>query len=190
MNRAHTAHLSKQAKVVWRVKPAVLIDIDGVCSPMCSSDRMPVRWAPWERVQCGWNRGWVSATLGAALRALTEGAELFWCTGWEEEAARFGTHLGVDAPWVPLGAGSVDRMWKLPGVESHLAGRPLWWIDDEHDDSSRQWAADRTASGVPTTVVACDPDVGVTSDDVEAAARWTKQFTVTGTDEGGVSLNR
>lgn len=63
-------------------------------------------------------------------------------------------------------------MWDLSAVEKSLPDRPVWWIDDEHDDSSTRWAKTRAVRGVPTTAVACGPNIGMTSDDVEAAYRF------------------
>lgn len=154
--------------------PVILLDIDGTCSPMCASDLLPKRWAPWVRSQFGWNKGWTSTAMAAALQSLAQVADVRWCTGWEAEAAAYGAALGLDAPWVPIGSGGAGRMWKLSAVDAALPDQPVWWIDDEHDDSSRQWAADRTARGVATTVVACDPDIGITADDVAAATRWAE----------------
>lgn len=156
-------------------RPVILLDIDGTCSPMCPSDLLPERWAPWERSQFGWNKGWTSTALGAALAELAQVAEVYWCTGWESEAALYGAALGLDAPWVPIGAGGAGRMWKLSAVDKILPDRPVWWIDDEHDDSSRQWAAGRAACGVPMVVVACDPNAGIAGGDVADAARWAEQ---------------
>lgn len=157
-------------------RPVILLDIDGTCSPMCASDQLPARWAPWVRSQFGWNKGWTSTALGTALHELAQVADVQWCTGWESEGTAYGAALGLDAPWVPLGSGGAGRMWKLSAVDTALPDRPVWWIDDEHDDSSNVWAADRAARGVATTVVACDPNVGVTADDVAAAARWVEQL--------------
>lgn len=155
--------------------PVILLDIDGTCSPMCAADLLPPQWAPWERGQFGWNKGWTSTSLATALHSLTQAAEVQWCTGWEADAARYGAALDIDVSWVPLGVGGGDSMWKLSAVDAALRGRPVWWIDDEHNASSTQWAAERTAAGIPTTVVACDPNVGVTSDDIAAALCWAEQ---------------
>lgn len=152
--------------------PVILLDIDGTCSPMCASNLLPGRWEPWVRGQFGWNKGWTSAAMATALQSLAQIADVRWCTGWEAESAAYGAALGLDSPWIPLGAGCSERIWKLSAVDAALPDRPVWWIDDEHDDSSTQWAETRTARGVPTTVVACDPNVGLTSYDVQAAARW------------------
>lgn len=155
--------------------PVILLDIDGTCSPLCASDHLPREWVPWERGSFGWNKGWTSPVLGAALAQLALVADVRWCTGWEEEAARYGQVLGLEVPWVPIGAGGAGRMWKLSAVEQALPDRPVWWIDDEHGHSSQEWAAARSGRGLPTTAVACDPNVGVTSDHVADAARWAEQ---------------
>lgn len=156
--------------------PVILVDIDGTCSPMCRSDLLPSRWSPWTRSQFGWNKGWTSTALGEALQQLARVADVRWCTGWEAEAAGYGAALGLDVPWVPLGAGGAGHMWKLSAVDTSLPDQPVWWIDDEHDESSHRWAADREARGVATTVVACDPNVGVTADDVADATRWVEDL--------------
>ncbi|MFL0579605.1 hypothetical protein [Dietzia sp. 179-F 9C3 NHS] len=65
-------------------------------------------------------------------------------------------------------------MWKLTAVETYAGDRPLFWLDDEHDDTSRAWAAQRSLSGPDTRVQWCDPDVGITAGDLDVVAAWAR----------------
>ncbi|MDH6283966.1 hypothetical protein [Prescottella agglutinans] len=163
-------------------RPVVLLDIDGVCSPMCPVDELDAAWAPWRRVSCGWNRGWVSAGLADALVALGEHADVWWCTGWESEALFYGTELGVPTwPYLPLLNVPDQGMFKLASVIASVGDRPVWWFDDEHNDASDQWATDRTSAGIATVAAHIDDQRGLRADDLAAVGRWARTIT---TDAG------
>ncbi len=156
-------------------RPLILLDIDGVCSPMCPPDQLDTRWAPWGRATCGWNRGWVSPTLGHALSALTPHADVWWCSGWEDEAPRYGTELGVPSwPYIPILNSPEAGMFKLKSVIAQVGQRPVWWFDDEHNPASEQWAARRTAAGIPTVSAPIDNKRGLRPEDLSSATNWAR----------------
>ncbi len=79
------------------------------------------------------------------------------CTGWEEKAdehlpAQLGLPPGrAHLTFPAVATATSPRHWKLDAIDA-FAGprRPLAWVDDAHDDSCRQWAAQRTG---PTLLV-------------------------------------
>lgn len=174
--RSLTDTPTKTGKVMTD-RPLILLDIDGVCSPMCASHDLDDRWAPWSRVSCGWNKGWVSVPLADALTSLSECADVWWCTGWEDEAIVYSRELGVpDWPYLPLLNDADQGMFKLSSVIAGVGDRPVWWFDDEHNAASHQWSADRSAAGVPTVTLHIDDQLGLRSEDVAAAQHWALQL--------------
>ncbi|WP_137726362.1 hypothetical protein [Prescottella subtropica] len=154
-------------------RPLILLDIDGVCSPMCPADQLDTTWTSWRRATCGWNKGWVPAALGPTLTALTMHTDIWWCSGWESEAHRYGTELGVPHwPYIPILNSPDADMFKLPSVIAQVGERPVWWFDDEHNPASTQWAAHRTATGIPTVAANIDSRRGLHPENLAAAANW------------------
>lgn len=154
-------------------RPVVLLDIDGVCSPMCPADQLERAWAPWHRAQCGWNKGWVSPSLGLALTALSEHAEIWWCSGWEGEAPLYGNELGVSFwPHLPMLNVPDGGMFKLASVIAAVGSRPVWWWDDEHNEATQEWSAVRSAQGIPTICAPIDDQRGLRPEDLSDAEEW------------------
>jgi len=123
---------------------------------------------------------WLSADAGASLTRLAESFELVWCTGWEERAPEHLPRLlGLTGPAYPhlvfAGAPGPDgRHWKLDAIDAHAGpDRPAAWIDDDHDDRVRAWAAERPG---PTLLVTTDPAVGITQADVEELEAWAARL--------------
>ncbi|MFZ0386995.1 MAG: HAD domain-containing protein [Solirubrobacteraceae bacterium] len=128
----------------------------------------------------------LSATAAALIEELAPAFELVWCTGWEEKAdeqlpARLGLPRGlahltfVTAATESATAEMPPRHWKLEAIDT-FAGprRPLAWIDDAHDDSCRQWAAQRAG---PTLLVVTDPTVGITTAHARELDAWAASLT-------------
>ena len=66
------------------------------------------------------------------------------------------------------------RHWKLDAIDAHTGReRPVAWIDDGHDDRTRDWAADRPG---PTLLVRTEPAVGITEDQVEELEAWAARL--------------
>jgi hypothetical protein len=155
----------------------LLLDVDGVISLFgFDHDRPP----PGRYVLVDGIMHFLSTTAQALVAELAEPFELVWCTGWEEKAdehlpAQLGLPRGLaHLTFAVADAGAAPRHWKLEAIDA-FAGprRPLAWIDDAHDDSCRQWAADRSG---PTLLVVTEPAVGITDTHVRALRQWAASF--------------
>ena len=153
-------------------RPTLLLDVDGVISLFgFEHDRPP----PGRYALVDGAMHFLSATAAALIAELTPAFELVWCTGWEEKAdehlpAVLGLPHGLSHLTFPPAATAAERHWKLDTIDA-FAGprRPLAWIDDAHDDSCRQWAADRAG---PTLLVVTEPAVGIARAHVRAMTEW------------------
>jgi hypothetical protein len=113
--------------------------------------------------------------VGARLVRLARTFECVWCTGWEHRAEEHLPHLlGLPGGWQHI---SFDRPrpqitihWKLHAVDE-FAGpdRPVAWIDDDHTDDCRAWAANRPG---PTLLLTTDSAVGLTDEHVMRLETW------------------
>jgi hypothetical protein len=151
----------------------LLLDVDGVISLFgFDHDRPP----PGRYVLVDGTMHFLSATAAALIAELSGTFELIWCTGWEERAdEHLPAQLGMPQGLAHLTFASADprtapRHWKLEAIDA-FAGpqRPLAWIDDAHDDSCRQWAADRSGS---TLLVVTEPAIGIADTHVRALRHW------------------
>jgi hypothetical protein len=112
------------------------------------------------------------------LQRLSGRFECVWCTGWEDRADEHLPHLlGVPGGWPHLsfgdvGDGSTPGHWKL-GAIAAFAGpdRALAWIDDAHDATCEDWAAQRPG---PTLLVGTDPAIGLTAAHALALEAWAE----------------
>jgi hypothetical protein len=151
----------------------LLLDVDGVISLFgFDHDRPP----PGRYALVDGTMHFLSATAVALIAELTRAFELVWCTGWEEKADEYlPAQLGLPRGLAHLtfrtaATAAALRHWKLDAIDA-FAGprRPLAWIDDAHDDSCRQWAADRAG---PTLLVVTEPAIGITAAHVQALGVW------------------
>jgi hypothetical protein len=62
--------------------------------------------------------------------------------------------------------------WKTCHLVSWVTGRLFVWVDDEHTDADRAWAA-ANHSG-PALLHYVDPRVGLTDDDFAALRVWAE----------------
>jgi hypothetical protein len=122
---------------------------------------------------------WLAEGAGTRLERLSRTFECVWCTGWEERAEEHlpyllsfsggWRHLSFDVP-----RGRLDVHWKLAAIDAAIDGaRPLAWVDDDHDDECRAWAAGRAG---PTLLVTTDPAVGMTDAAVVALEAWASRL--------------
>jgi hypothetical protein len=109
----------------------------------------------------------------AWIRELAAAADLWWATGWGENAnERYLPLLGVDPlPVVSFPPVPFDPELKVPAVAAVVGDRPAAWIDDNHTPAGRRWAAERAA---PTLLVSIDPAVGWTRPDVDRVLAWAE----------------
>src|ERR687894_1740025 len=154
-------------------KPVLFVDVDGVISlfgfPMSGAELPgPFHWVD-GIAHC------VSEGCGKRLERLAERYELVWATGWEEKANEYLPYLLElpfrELPCLTFGGRAVfgTAHWKLEAIEAYAKGRPAAWVDDNLDDSCRDWALRRNA---PTLLVETSPDEGLTDEQVARLLDW------------------
>jgi hypothetical protein len=154
--------------------PLLLIDIDGVISLFGFDAAQP----PAGRfLLVDGMPHFLSAGAAARVTELQADFELVWCSGWEEKADEYlplAVGLPAGLPHLTFdGVATGARHWKLAAIDRYAGpGRPLAWVDDAHDDSCHAWAAARDGE---TLLVATDPAVGLTADDVTRLQAWAVQ---------------
>jgi hypothetical protein len=157
---------------VDQTAPVVLLDLDGVLSPFAAAacpdgyeERVlfdgeePVRY-------CVAHRAWI--------QELATAADLWWATGWGENANEiFLPLLAVKPlPVVAFPPAPFEPELKVPAVDAVVGNRPAAWIDDNHTPAGRRWAAKRAA---PTLLVSIDPAIGWTRADVDLVLDWVRK---------------
>lgn len=185
-----------------RTKGLLLLDVDGPLNPYAArrSDRRGYR--RYRATQDGgWTRGitlrptgrpvWLHPGHGPLLRAFAQdtGLELVWATAWQHAAnERVAPAIGLDTlpviefpeadvvvqengwrSWRPGGG------WKWPGVTAFAAGRPLAWLDDEHDGADyalARAAFQRDREDSPTLLCHVDPRHGLRDQHLEKIRNW------------------
>ena len=107
-------------------------------------------------------------------------------SGWPRASSACGARAGRTAPnghlphllGLPTGWPHIvfeDRPidaahWKLRAIDGHAGPhRPAAWIDDDHDERCRAWAAARPG---PTLLVTTDPAVGLTEAQADQLEAW------------------
>jgi HAD domain in Swiss Army Knife RNA repair proteins len=167
-------------------RPAFLIDVDGVLNPL----RRPQRDAGFRRHRIRVDgitfTVWLAPHHGRWLRSVADqaGLELTWATAWEQHAnSCIAPRIGLpQLPVVDFPASLVvppaGHIWKLPNVARAMDGRPFVWADDQFTQADLAWADDRTAGGLPTLLLACQPQTGLTQAHVDAARAWAATLPV------------
>lgn len=177
----------------------LLLDVDGPLNPYAAKPhRRPEGYRTFRYTRRGaWYSGrdarrhkglrvWLNPDHGALLRALADdtGLELVWATTWTHLAnALVAPAIGLpplpviefpetdfdrDAGWLP------DGNWKWRAVAAFAGGRPLAWLDDEHDQGHhdvRAWF-DREREGVPTNLCHVDPRRGLRTEHLDDIRSW------------------
>ncbi len=160
-------------------RPLLLIDVDGVISLFGFDPERP----PDGKFQIvDGIAHFLSGVAGRHLQRLSQCFEPTWCTGWEEKANDYLPHaLGLSGPWPylsfdgPASWGSCH--WKLAAIDDYAGReRPLAWIDDNHDERTRDWAHERPA---PTLLIHTDPATGLTEQQVVALLEWAQELAAT-----------
>lgn len=117
---------------------------------------------------------------GARLLAIAAetGAELVWCTTWEEMAnQRIAPLVGLpELPWVPMAPGFAGLRFsecrsvgstKAKAMAAYAAGRPFCWLDDEPDA-----AFELLGHPTPHLVVQVACEDGLQDEHFEQARSW------------------
>jgi hypothetical protein len=157
-----------------RVRPLLLVDVDGVISLFGFDHARPPAG---HFLMVDGIAHFLSATAGQHLRELAEEFELAWCTGWEEKANEYlPLALGLPGCWPHLtferNPGRTNGHWKLAAIDEFAGtSRALAWVDDALDDACERWAAARPA---PTKLVATDPATGLVEAQVRELLRWAR----------------
>lgn len=182
----------------------LLLDVDGPLNPYLASPGRPEGFRTYRETSEGeWVEDddadgfkvWLHPGHGALLRKLADdtGLELVWATAWRHAAnERVAPAIGLDPlPVIDFHAVDihvdergrlhwlVDGRWKWPSVVSYAAGRPLAWLDDEHNDSGFQVARaafDRDRSGSPTLLCHVDPRYGLQDKHFDEVRDWAARL--------------
>jgi hypothetical protein len=152
--------------------PLLLVDVDGVISLFGFDHTSPPNGFP---VAVDGIPHWLSERAGARLVRLARTYQCVWCTGWEERAEEHLPYfLGLPGGWEHISfdvpRAQITVHWKLAAIDA-FAGpeRALAWIDDDHDERCRAWAADRLG---PTLLVTTEPSIGLTDEHVAELEAW------------------
>lgn len=154
------------------MKPVLFVDVDGVIS-LFGFDPAAELPGPFH-----WIDGiahCIPPESGPRLVRLADRFELVWATGWEEKANEY-LPLILDLPFRELPCLNFDGRarfgsshWKVDVIDEYARDRPAAWIDDNIDESGRDWARSRDK---PTLLIETLPTTGVTDDHVEQLLAW------------------
>ncbi|MEV4708549.1 hypothetical protein [Actinoplanes sp. NPDC049316] len=154
-------------------RPVMLLDVDGVLNPFgastCPDGYLEHEFYPGEGPEryCPGHGAWIAE--------LTAAGDVHWASAWGEDANTLLIPLlGIDplpvVPFPPLPFKPED---KVPAIAAAAGDRPAAWIDDNHTDAGRRWAAGRAA---PTLLVSIDSAIGWTRDDVDRVLAWAREL--------------
>lgn len=165
-------------------RPILAVDVDGVLNA-CNLGKPAPGWQdtrvyPHGEGRGGYYRIRYNPGHGARLLAIAEetGAELTWCTTWEELANQHIAPLvGLpELPWVPMEPGRAGQkfsehrsvaMTKAMAMRAYAGDRPFCWLDDEPDAGT-----ELLDCPVPHVVIEVDEWTGLQDKHFEAARSW------------------
>jgi Swiss Army Knife RNA repair-like protein len=162
------------------------LDIDGVLIPGPDSDgSIPATHQVDRVVPQGYDEPveiWLNPNHGPQLLGLLDATSLepVWCTSWRADAPRLiGPRLGlppwphVPLPRLPLKTSHPNGyLWKRDYVDTHAAGAPFAWIDDDFTTADHAWAAARCAAGHATLLVQPEHRIGILPKHLHAVLAW------------------
>jgi len=158
--------------------PILAVDVDGVLNRMSRTALEPGERLAQVTVPQGTFPIRYRPAMGVklALLATETGAELTWCTTWEQLA---NTHISPllgfpELPWVPMAPGRVGLRFgddrpvgeiKARALAVYAAGRPWAWFDDDAEPfdltAARPWS--------PGSLFRVDDRVGLTDEHLAKA---------------------
>lgn len=153
-------------------RPILFVDVDGVLSLFGfeSADDLP---GPFH-----WIDGiahCIPPDSGPRLARLADRFELVWATGWEEKANEYLPRI-LSLPFEQLPCLTFDGRarfgsahWKIDALSEYAGDRPAAWIDDNIDESGREWARARAA---PTLLIETLAPTGLTDEHVDELLAW------------------
>lgn len=163
-----------------RMKPLLAVDVDGVLNAV-SRGEPPDGWRDTRKI--GFRIRYNPEHGGQLLAIAAEcGAELVWCTTWEDLANQHIRQLvGLpELPWVPMAPGRNGLKFsqhasvgctKAAALRAYAGTRPFCWLDDEPDA-----AAELSGHPVPHLVVHVDNDAGLQEHHLAAARTWLRHL--------------
>jgi hypothetical protein len=163
-----------------RVKPILLLDVDGVLNPFpdtpegyseynfFAEDDEPIR---------------LNSRHAEWLQELAEIFDIAWVSAWGKAANELICPIfGLPSfPVVVLPPPPFEPHEKVPAVAAFTEQRPAAWLEDDVTPEARAWAAQRT---VPALVLEVNPATGLTGDVVDELRAW--EATLTSLDDTGV----
>ena len=169
-----------------RVKPLLLLDVDGPMNPFRASwfARLdPADGYTFHELTPAGDQTYsvaLNPEHGRKLLGLASMYDLAWATTWGAEANRLiSPILGLpsDLPVVDLPQPSVlmsRRSWKAERIVEWVDGRPFAWIDDEINRPTRLWLA-RALDG-PHLAHRVPAEVGLTHADFDVLSTFAQNL--------------
>ena len=154
--------------------PILFVDVDGVLSLFGFDPSVelpgPFHWID-GIAHC------IPPASGPRLIRLAERFELVWATGWEEKANEYLPGI-LGLPFRDLPCLTFDDRarfgsahWKLDAITAHAGDRAAAWIDDNIEETCRDWARSRRA---PTLLVETEPATGIGDEHVDELLAWAE----------------
>lgn len=118
---------------------------------------------------------------GPWITALRQRADVVWATMWESaanavvapllgiEPLPVGISVSIQAPRFGDAINGDIAGWKAYALAESFHRRPLVWIDDMNEPFGRGWWS---RQGQPTRVLTCDPEVGLTAEQMASVDAW------------------
>jgi len=159
------------------MRPALLLDVDGVLCPFGAS-KTPDGYS---RYAIRENWAYLSPANAHRLTRLRQHFDLRWCTAWGDQANEhlLDFHNLQPLPLIRFEGRRHDPKaphWKMPWIKAWARQKPFAWIDDEINDEVVAWAEKRTADGHPTLALCIPYDEGLGDQHVTALEEWARSL--------------